>query len=146
MYSQKTVLEPTAHWLFIVIALTADGLRTRRLNSVTLADRPQTAEQTRDFNKELPFILNFGMIGWKACPRCLSDGLLTTIEDKQNNQRNFLFTIDHWLLISLKDSNMQATVTMKNSVFIKLCLVWAIRPIWWMGWYDLIVGVWPDLT
>ena len=49
--------------------------------------------------------------------------------------------IDHWLLISLKDSNMQATVTMKNYVFIMLRLVWAIRPIWWMGWYDLIVGV-----
>ena len=86
------------------------------------------------------------MIDRKASSRRLTDRLLTTIEDKQKQQGNFLYMIDHWLLISLKDSNMQATVTMKNFVFIKLHLVWAIRPIWWMGWYDLIVGVWPDLT
>ena len=79
---------PIGQFLSIVIALAVDGLRTRRLKSVTFTD----------FNKELAFILNFGMIGWKACPRRLWDGLITTIEDKQNNQRNFLFMIDHWLL------------------------------------------------
>ena len=30
------------------------------------------------------------------------------------NQRNFFFTSDVWLLISLKDSNIQEAVAMKN--------------------------------
>ena len=78
--AQNNVQETTVNWLPIEIALAADGLRTMRLNSVTLADLP------RDFNK-LAFILNFGTIGWKECPRRLSDGLPTTIEGKQKIKR-----------------------------------------------------------
>ena len=36
-------------------------------------------------------MLDFGMIGWKAYPRRLSDGLLSTIEDKQKQWKKFLF-------------------------------------------------------
>ena len=53
---------------------------------------------------------------------------------------------DDWLLISLKDSNIPATVTIKTVMFIKLHLVWTIRSIWWIGCFDLILGMWPDLT
>ena len=58
------------------------------------ASDEQTVERPHDLDKELAFILKFGMMGWKVCPWCLTDGLLTMIEHKQKNKRNFLFTID----------------------------------------------------
>ena len=110
------------------------------------ASSRQAVGRLHDFNQELAFILNFVMIMWTACPWRLSDELLTTIEDKPKKQWNFIFTIDDWLLISLKDSNMQATVTMKIIMFIKLRLVWAIYPIWWIGCFGLILCdlTWPN--
>ena len=47
------------------------------------------AEQPCDFNKELEFILNFQMIGWKVDSQHLSDGLLTAFKDKQKHKKYF---------------------------------------------------------
>ena len=61
------------------------------------------------------------------------------------NLKKFPFH-DSSLVTDFIEGFILATMIMKNFVLIKLRLVWAIRPIWWMGWYDPIVGVWPDLT
>ena len=112
--------------LSIGIALAADGLWTRRLNSVTLIHgstasdtyRTQMAEQSCDFNKELAFILNSGMIGWKTYVHDACRMVANYDRKQTKNRWNFFFTSDDWLLISsLKDSNTQATVTMKNFVY-----------------------------
>ena len=54
--------------------------------------------------------------------------------------------IHDWLLISLKDLNIQEAVAMKNMVLIKLRVVWVNRSICWMDCFDLILGMWADLT
>ena len=74
------------------------------------------------------------------------DDHATMIDGKQNIQINFLFMIKDWLLISEKDLKVQKTVAVKNIALIKLRLKWANRPIWWMDCFDLILGMWPDLT
>ena len=46
MYTQTNVPEMTAHWLLMEIVL-ADGLRTRRLNSITITDLPHLPSTTQ---------------------------------------------------------------------------------------------------
>ena len=121
------------------------GAKLRHIRG-SAASHTETAERPREFNKQIAFIFNFGMIGLKACPRRLSDGLLTTIEGKQKNQRNLFFTSDVWLLISLKDSNIHKAVLMKIFCVLSYACRWAIRPIWWISCFDLTLDVWPDLT
>ena len=53
---------------------------------------------------------------------------------------------DYCLLILLKDFNTRKTMAMKNILLIKLCLVLANRPIWWMDCFEPIPGMWLDLT
>ena len=106
---------------------------------------PQTnGGALRDFNKELAFICNFWMIEWKTCPRRLWDGLLTMIQDKQKiNEISFSQVMTgylfHWRIQTFR---MQRWL----EIFCLLKFQWVIRPIWWMGCFDLILGVRPDMT
>ena len=112
----------------IEIALAADGLWTRRLNSVTFADRSHSWKDfefwsdcmtlkiiwsnqpllsgwapIREYNgfrggDRGPFNGQWAsasnhVMGWKACPWRLSDGLVTTIENKQ---KKYVFIKLRW--------------------------------------------------
>ena len=85
------------------------------------------------------------MIGPKVCPRRLSDGLLTRIEDKQKiNDISFSQVTGYWFHWRIWTFRRQWW--WKIFCLLSFACRWAIHPIWWMGCFDLILGVWPDLT
>ena len=60
-------------------------------------------------------------------------GLVANYDQRQTkNLKKFPF-YDSSLVTDFIEGFTLATMIMKNFVFIKLRLVWAIRPIWWMG-------------
>ena len=74
--------------------------------------------------------------------------LLTTIENKQKiDEISFSWVMTgywfhHWRIRTHRQQWPWKILCITS----KLRLVWAVRPIWWMGCFDLILGMWPDLT
>ena len=135
-----------AHLIPTEIALAADWLQTRRLNSVIFSDLSHLTSATQTnggaatwFQEKYAFFFKF----WNVRVESVST---TPVGCVANCDRRQTKINDDWLLISSKDTNFQKAVEKKNILSIKFRLsvgdpahlVDGLR--WPNSW------CWPDLT
>ena len=154
---QNTITEPTAHWLFIAIALTADGLWTRRLNtpSHSWIDRKQHSSHVISIKN----LNSFWILEWSIGKRNhdawrMDNQLRSTASKKKKKITEMSFSwlmIGYWFLERIWTYRRQwRWNNCVNKVMLEVgepphLVDGLLRP-WHVTWPDLIAWItqnWP---